>query len=111
MMKEFIKKGFLIGIGMGELAKEKVEKTINELVRKGKISKGEGKKLAKKMLAEQKRFNQELKREIKKSIEKIWGVAKQEIKRINERVKKFEAQQKKKIKPKKKIKKKKKSST
>ena len=45
--KEIMKKGLLIGVGLATIAQEKTQKLANELVRKGKINKTEGKKLVK----------------------------------------------------------------
>jgi polyhydroxyalkanoate synthesis regulator phasin len=50
--KELVKKGLLIGLGMAAFAQEKVDKLANELMRRGHLSKSEGKKLVGKIYKE-----------------------------------------------------------
>ena len=44
-MREFVKKGFLLGLGAASIAKRKAEKAVNEIVRKKAISKKDGQKI------------------------------------------------------------------
>ncbi|GHB95452.1 phasin family protein [Cerasicoccus arenae] len=51
-MIEFIKKGMLAGVGAAVVTKESAEKALSELVDKGKISTGEAKDLADKIVSD-----------------------------------------------------------
>ena len=44
-MKEFVKKGFLLGLGAASIAKKRAEKAVNEILRKKAISKKDAKKI------------------------------------------------------------------
>jgi len=44
-MKEFFKKGLLVGLGAAEFTRETLAKAIAELEKKGEVSKGEAKKI------------------------------------------------------------------
>ncbi len=44
-MKEFFKKGLLVGLGAAEFTREALAKAIAELEKKGEVSKGEARKI------------------------------------------------------------------
>ncbi len=50
--KELVRKGVLLGVGIAALAQEKAEKVAQELVKKGRINKAEGKQLVRSVYQE-----------------------------------------------------------
>jgi len=52
---DFIKKSMLAGIGLAVLTKEKAEKTVDELIKKGELTKKEGKETIKEFTEKSKR--------------------------------------------------------
>ena len=91
-MKEAIKKGFFLGLGAASLTKSKVETTINNIVKKGKITKSEGKQLAKTILKEPNKARKKLEnlivKEVKKQIKKAKPKIKESAKVLEEEGKK-----------------------
>ena len=75
-MDNLIKKTILTGLGIASLTKEKAEKLVNNLVKEGEVSQGEGSKLIKELL-EKAESN-------KKAIEKqVEGALKNALKKLN----------------------------
>ena len=66
--KDMLRKSVLLGIGLGALTKEKVEKYVKRLQREGHLDVGEGKKLAREMLAEGKRMEKRLRASVQKRV-------------------------------------------
>jgi len=50
MIKKLMDKGFLLSIGLASVGKDKLEKVIKQLVRKGKISEKDGRKLVRDLI-------------------------------------------------------------
>ena len=50
--KELVRKGFIVGAGIAAIAKEKTDKVVAEMLKKGHISQAEGKKLVRSVVAE-----------------------------------------------------------
>ena len=44
-MKDLFRKGLLVGLGLAELTKESLAKAIDELEKKGEVSKGQARKI------------------------------------------------------------------
>ncbi len=65
-MSEFFRKSLLMGMGLAALTTEKIEKTVEELIKKGELSEQEGKEAVKEFIEKSK----EIKREIGDKIEK-----------------------------------------
>jgi len=78
---------FYIGLGGALLAKEKVEKELNELVEKGKLNKEEAQKLIDKAKAkgedEEKEFKSKLKEAISEVLEEMDLATKADIEALN----------------------------
>lgn len=70
-LKKLVKKGLLIGVGLAAYAREKAEKVVNELTKKGGLNKAEGKKLVKAIY-----------QEADKSRKRMSSVAEKELKRL-----------------------------
>ena len=67
MLKDLI----YVGVGSALLAKEKVEEELNELVKKGKMSKEEAEKFVEKAKARGAKQEQALKDEIKSALKEV----------------------------------------
>jgi len=50
--KELVRKGFIVGAGIAAIAKEKTDKVVAEMLKKGHISQAEGKKLVRSVVSE-----------------------------------------------------------
>ncbi|MBI2151501.1 hypothetical protein HYU21_02120 [Candidatus Woesearchaeota archaeon] len=50
--EELLRKSLLLGVGVASFAQDKVGKTVQELLKKGHISRAEGQKLVRKVVAE-----------------------------------------------------------
>ncbi|BAF73061.1 phasin family protein [Sulfurovum sp. NBC37-1] len=78
---------FYIGLGGALLAKEKVEKELNELVEKGKLNKEEAQKLIDKAKAkgedEEKEFKSKLKEAIREVLEEMDLATKSDIEALH----------------------------
>lgn len=66
-MFNFIKKTMLVGAGLAAMTREKIEGTIDELVKKGELSEKEGKELVDELVEKSK----SVKKDLEKKVEKI----------------------------------------
>jgi polyhydroxyalkanoate synthesis regulator phasin len=69
--RKMLKDLFYIGLGGALLAKEKVEKELNELVEKGKLNKEEAQKLIDKAKAKGEEEEEEFKAKLKEAIQEV----------------------------------------
>jgi len=65
---DFIKKSMLAGIGLAVLTKEKAEKTVDELIKKGELTKKEGKETIKEFTEKSKEFKEDLTKKVEKTV-------------------------------------------
>jgi len=65
---DFIKKSMLAGIGLAVLTKEKAEKTVDELIKKGELTKKEGKETIKELTEKSKEFKEDLTKKAEKAV-------------------------------------------
>jgi len=97
-MKESVKKAILIGIGLGEVTKQKAEQIAKELLKKGEASDSEMKKfalqIAAKAEAQKKKIEAAIRTEGKKAAEKVLARSEQEINRLSKRLKELQAKTK-----------------
>ncbi len=70
-MKELIRKMGLLGIGLFALTEEKIKEVIEELEKKGELSKEEGKRFVKELAEERKKQKEEMVSMISKELEKV----------------------------------------
>ncbi|MEA3419259.1 MAG: hypothetical protein U9Q90_07650 [Campylobacterota bacterium] len=88
MLKDLI----YIGLGGALLAKERVEKELNELVEKGKLNKEEAQKFIDDAKAkgeeEEQEFKSHLKEVIKETFEEMGVATKEDIKELKKEIKK-----------------------
>lgn len=66
-MFKFIKKTMLVGAGLAAMTREKIEGTIDELVKKGELSEKEGKELVEELVEKSRKY----KKDLEGSVEKI----------------------------------------
>lgn len=93
------KKGFLICVGLGALTREKAEKIVNQLIKKGQLHESEGKKLLKDLitesLKEKVRLRKEVLTEAKKAAKEILKVSRSELRRLATKIKSLEKEKRK----------------
>jgi len=65
---DFVKKGMLIGIGLATLTREKIEQTIDELIKKGEMSEKEGKEALDDLVKKSKEVRKELTDKVEKTV-------------------------------------------
>jgi len=89
-MLALIKKGVLMGLGAIILTKEKVEQVVDELVKKGELTKDDGpqavKNLLKKAEEQEKEFFDRISAEVKKAIAKMDISTKKDIERLEKKI-------------------------
>jgi polyhydroxyalkanoate synthesis regulator phasin len=64
----FVKKGMLIGIVLATLTREKIEQTIDELIKKGEMSEKEGKEALDDLVKKSKEVRKELTEKVEKTV-------------------------------------------
>ena len=93
-MLDLLKKTLLTGIGIAALTKEKVEEVAKKIAKEGKLTEEEGKKLVKDMLKESEETRKDMENKIeelvKKGLEKLDIPSKEDLKRIEIRIRKLE---------------------
>jgi poly(hydroxyalkanoate) granule-associated protein len=67
-MKDFIRKSMLVGIGLATVTREKIEETINELIKKGEISEKEGKETIDELVEKSKEMKKDLTEKVEKMV-------------------------------------------
>jgi polyhydroxyalkanoate synthesis regulator phasin len=89
-MIDLLKKGFWMGLGTAVVVKETVESVTRSLVRKGKLTAGEGEKMTRELLEEARKDLESIQSKGRKEIEKVLAgfqsVSKQEFEALKERV-------------------------
>ncbi len=93
-MSEMLKKMGLFGIGVISLTQEKIEEFSQEMIKKGEISREEGKKFVKEVLSEQEKQMKELEdkinKRVKETIEKSGMVMKSDISSLEKKIENLE---------------------
>ncbi|MCK5452020.1 MAG: hypothetical protein KAI51_01160 [Candidatus Aenigmarchaeota archaeon] len=100
----FARKAALLGIGIAAITKEKAEILVKDLTKKGDLNKEEGKKLVEELMTKSKKSKKELETTINKQvhlvIKKANVASRKEIKVLEDKIKKLEAEIKKQTKKK-----------
>ena len=65
---DFLKKSMLAGIGLAVLTKEKAEKMVDELIKKGALKKNDGTGSIKEFTEKSKEFKKELTKKVEKAV-------------------------------------------
>lgn len=93
-MNDYLKKGFLLGIGIAAASKEKVETYVNDLVATGEVAPQEAKELIKALIekGEQKEqaWSDETKAKVRETLKEFGLVTKDEFEAFEERLKAVE---------------------
>jgi len=84
-----------LGLGIMVLTREKTEKIVDELVKRGKLKKNEGKGLVEELIkrgrAEQKDFEKRLSKIISQAYSKLDIATKDDVKKLEKEIKKIKA--------------------
>ena len=95
---DFFKKSMLAGIGLAVLTKEKAEKMVDELIKKGELTKKEGKETIKEFTEKSKEFKKELTKKVEKTvadtIEKLNIPTRKEFAALKSKIEKMEKSRK-----------------
>lgn len=93
-MSDMFKKMGLFGIGVITLTQEKIEEFSQEMIKKGEISREEGKKFVKQVLSEQEKQMKELETRInervKETLEKSGVVMRSDVTALEKKIDKLE---------------------
>ena len=99
-MKEFMRKSMLFGIGLATLTREKIEETVDELIKKGEITEKEGKETIDDLVKKSKEVTEELAEKVEKmvsdTLQKLNIPTRDEFLALKEKVEKMESSQEKK---------------
>jgi len=96
-MSELFKKALLTGIGLAALTKDKVEQQAKKIADELKLSEQEGKKLAQDLLKQSEESRKNLRNQVeelvKKTLQSLHLPSRDDLERIEKRLKKLEKQQ------------------
>ncbi len=94
-MLDAIHKTFLVGVGLAEMTKDKINEHARELVKKGKLSQKEGRDLTEKMLKKAEQTGKDLQKQVEKRVEqalhKLQVASKKDLDKLAARIRKLEA--------------------
>lgn len=89
-MKDLIKKGMALGLGLAVVSKEQIEKVVDELVNKGELSASESKdfmsELIQKGEEQHKEINSKLRDQVQKILDELNIPSKADIDRLEKRI-------------------------
>ncbi len=93
-MSDMFKKMSLFGIGVISLTQEKIEEFSQEMIKKGEISKEEGKKFVKEVLSEKEKqlkdIEEKINERVRENIKKSGVVMKSDIASLERKIEKLE---------------------
>ncbi len=93
-MSEMIRKMGLFGIGVVSLTQEKIEEFTQEMIKRGDISREEGKKFVKEVLSERekqvKEFEEKINEKVKEAFEKSGVALKSDIASLEKKIETLE---------------------
>jgi polyhydroxyalkanoate synthesis regulator phasin len=93
-MFDLIKKTMLAGVGLAAMTREKIEETIDELVKKGKLSEKEGKEIVEELIEKSKTAKKDLEEKIEKivtiSLKRLNIPTRDELTEIKKRIERLE---------------------
>jgi len=99
-MQDYLKKAVALGLGALAVTEEKVRETVEELVKKGEVSRKEASKVAQDLLKKLETGKKEVEKQVeaivKVSLRKLDIPTRTELKRMESRLKKLESSVKKK---------------
>jgi polyhydroxyalkanoate synthesis regulator phasin len=93
-MSDTVRKMGLFGIGVISLTQEKIEEFSQEMIKKGEMSKEEGKKFVKEVLSEKEKqmkdFEDKVNERVKETLQKSGVVMKSDISALERKIEKLE---------------------
>ncbi len=96
-MLEILRKGYLIGIGLASLTREKIEEVVDELVKRGEVAEKDRPRIVEDLMTrmrdEQKRLSNSVKDTVQKVIGEMGMPTRQQFDELRERLEKLEKQQ------------------
>jgi polyhydroxyalkanoate synthesis regulator phasin len=96
-MRNMLKKGLALGLGLAITSKEQAEKFVEELVKKGEMTQEESKGFVNELIQKGEEMQKELDEMINKRLNQLLGqlnvATKEEIQRLEQRINELENQQ------------------
>ncbi len=96
-MLEILRKGYLIGIGLASLTREKVEEVVDELVRRGEVAEKDRPRIVEdlvtRMRDEQKRLSNTVRETVQRVVGEMGVPTRQQLDELRQRLEKLEQQQ------------------
>lgn len=93
-MKDLLKKGLALGLGLAVASKEQIEKVVDELVKKGEVSAAESKELVEELVKKGEQEQEELKNKVraylKEFLSELDVPTKSDLKSLESRIEKLE---------------------
>lgn len=93
-MKDLIKKGLALGLGLAVVSKEQIEKLVDELVKKGEVTAAESKDLVQELFekgeAEKKQINERFREQFAQLLKELNIPTKADLERLEQRIKVLE---------------------
>ena len=93
-MKDLIKKGLALGLGLAVVSKEQIEKLVAELVKKGEVTAAESKDLVQELFekgeAEKKQINERFREQFAQLLKELNIPTKADLERLEQRIKVLE---------------------
>ena len=95
-MKDLIKKGLSLGLGLAVVSKEQIEKLVDELVKKGEVSSAESKDLIQELFdkgeTERKQINERFREQFDQLLKDLNIPKKADLERLEQRIQALEEQ-------------------
>jgi polyhydroxyalkanoate synthesis regulator phasin len=92
-MADLFEKTLLAGLGLFDLTKEKAERIVNELIKRGELSQSDKAKAVKEMLKgheeRTKKLKEKIDQQVDKVVEKVKGTTAQELSELNKKIEKL----------------------
>lgn len=93
-MKDLIKKGLALGLGLAVVSKEQIEKLVDELVKKGEVTASESKELVQELFekgeAEKIQINERFREQFAQILKDLNIPTKADLERLEERIQALE---------------------
>jgi polyhydroxyalkanoate synthesis regulator phasin len=91
-IQENLKKYFYSGVGLAAHTAEIVQKSVNELVKKGKVSEADGKKIVGEAIKKVEARRPEIEAKYNEAVHKFVKLTSSEVTKLNKRIEKLESQ-------------------
>jgi polyhydroxyalkanoate synthesis regulator phasin len=93
-MKNVLRKGFALGLGLAIVGKEQIEKFVDELVKKGELSQHESREFAHELMKKgeeaQQKLDERIQLKLKQLLSELNIATKDDIKRLEQRIEQLE---------------------